>query len=86
MKLQKMWTILAIVLCYSNVVMSDGKVEVGTPENSASYRKIGHLYSPVKVGHIRQQVDLNQVRGITTTICSHVTDLEPFLDYKKSTV
>ena len=75
-----------LVLCYTNIVFSEGDVEVGTPDNSVFNRKIRNLYPSANVGHIRLKVNLMQVRGTTTTICSHVTNLEPFLNYVNATV
>ena len=63
-----------------------GDVEIGSPDNSVFYRKIGNLFPSVNVRHIRLQVNLSQVRGISTTICTHVQNLEPYLNYMNSTV
>ena len=71
-----------LVICPSNV---RSEIDIGTPDNSVFYRKIGNLYPSVNVGHIRLQVNLSQVRGISTTICNHVPNLEPYLDYLNGT-
>ena len=78
-----MWSLVVLlVLCPNNV---RSEVEIGTPDDSVFYRKIGNLYPSVNVGHIRLQVNLSQVRGISTTICNHVPNLEPYLNYLNGT-
>ena len=64
----------------------EDQVEIDTPDNSVFYRKIGNLYPSVNVGHIRLQINLTKVRGITTTICSHSDDLSPYLQYTNSSL
>ena len=81
-----MWVKLLIVLVRVHLNLSEGEVEVGTPDNSVFYRKIGNLYPSVNVGPIRLKINLLQVRGITTTIRNQVADLEPFLNYVNETI
>ena len=78
-----MWSIIILLAICPNHVRSD--IDIGSPDNSVFYRKIGNLYPSVNVGHIRLQVNLSQVRGISTTICNHIVNLEPYLNYLNGT-
>ena len=67
-------------------VRGEDQVEITVPDNSVFYRKIGTLYPSVNVGHIRLQINLTKVRGITTTICSHPDNLSPYLTFTNSSI
>ena len=67
-------------------IRGNEQVEIDTPDNSVFYRKVGNLYPSVNVGHIRLQINLTKVRGITTTICSHSNDLSPYLEYTNTSL
>ena len=68
---------ILLVTLYCTGTHSNDQVEITTPSNSVFYRKMGNLYPSVNVGHIRLQINLTKVRGITTTICSHADNLAP---------
>ena len=74
---------LTVALVWVHIPQSEceEQVEISTPDNSVFHRKIGSLYQSVNVGHIRLQINLTKVRGITTTICSHSDNLSPYLTY-----
>lgn len=78
-----MWSFIVFLAIFPNHVRSD--IDIGSPDNSVFYRKIGNLYPRVNVGHIRLQVNLSQVRVISTTICNHIVNLEPYLNYLNGT-
>ena len=77
---------ITLVILLGQRTMGNEQVEIETPDNSVFYRKMGNLYPSVNVGHIRLQINLTKVRGITTTICSHSSDLSPYLEYTNTTL
>ena len=82
------YTSVVIILVWAGLPQVQGQedVEITVPDNSVFYRKIGTLYPSVNVGHIRLQINLTKVRGITTTTCSHPDNLSPYLTYTNSSI
>ena len=81
--------LIVFVLVWSSLPQVKGQeedVEITVPDNSVFYRKMGTLYPSVNVGHIRLQINLTKVKGITTTICSHPDNLGPYLTYTNTSI